>query len=142
MFVAVDETEIPGVVIVVVGVMVENHPTELLLHSRRRLCEVACELQERVVIHFRWGDGFVEQSTGSGHMQPFAVFINIEPFRGEILPFHQSELWIVQTFGKPEREGVNYVLAQIRWLAAQGNVWSIPFAIAGDVVKYLGYRVG
>ena len=59
-----------------------------------------------------------------------------------IKQFHQSEPWIVQTFGKPEREGVNYVLAQIRWLAAQGNVWSIPFAIAGDVVKYLGYRVG
>ena len=59
-----------------------------------------------------------------------------------IKQFHQSEPWIVQTFGKPEREGVNYVLAQIQWLAAQGNVWSIPFAIVGDVVKYLGYRVG
>ena len=54
MFVAVDETEIAGVVIVVVGVMVENHPSELLFHSRRRLREVACELQERVVIHFGW----------------------------------------------------------------------------------------
>ena len=47
MSVAVDETEIAGVVIVVAGVMVENHPAELLVHGCRRLCEVACELQER-----------------------------------------------------------------------------------------------
>ena len=59
-----------------------------------------------------------------------------------IKQFHQSEPWLLQTFGKPEREGVNYVLAQIQWLAAQGNVRSIPVAIAVDVVKYLGYRIG
>lgn len=52
----------------------------------------------------------------------------------KIKRFHQSEPWLLQTFGKPEREGAKYVAAQIRWLAAQGNVWSIPFVLAGDVV--------
>jgi len=89
-------------------------------------------------------DGFKTGYCGEAavyHSHDFSLVREWERSK-RIKQFHKSEPWILQTFGKPEREGLKYVFAQIRWLAAHGNLLNIPFAIAGDVVKYLGYRVG
>ena len=59
-----------------------------------------------------------------------------------IKDFHSTEPWILEVFGKPEGEGVRFVVAQIKWLLARGELLSIPSAIVSDMVKYAGYRLG
>lgn len=60
----------------------------------------------------------------------------------EIKRFHTTEAWMLKTFGKPEGEGVKFVLAQMKWLASEGHLLTIPIAFISDVVKYIGYKVG
>ena len=59
-----------------------------------------------------------------------------------IKDFHSTEPWILEVFGKPEGEGVRFVVAQMKWLLAQRELLSIPLAIVSDMVKYAGYRLG
>lgn len=56
--------------------------------------------------------------------------------------FHKTEEWLLQTFGKPEGEGVKFVIAQIRYLIKQGFWMNIPTAVLQDMVKFIGYKAG
>ena len=60
----------------------------------------------------------------------------------EIKQFHNSEPWLLETFGRPEGEGVKFLLAQIEYLAGNGYLLTIPVAIIQDIIKFLGYKVG
>lgn len=60
----------------------------------------------------------------------------------EIKKFHKSEIWLLETFGKPEGEGLRFVIQQLKYLA-QCGFWSmIPVAVLQDLVKFLGYKAG
>jgi len=55
--------------------------------------------------------------------------------------FHARESWILQEFGKPEGEGLRFVLSEIRYLWEHAR-WLIPESFLRAGLKYLGYRLG
>ena len=59
-----------------------------------------------------------------------------------IKEFHESEEWLLKTFGKPEGEGLKFVIQQLKYLAQCGFWPMIPVAILQDMVKYIGYKAG
>jgi len=59
----------------------------------------------------------------------------------EIKSFHDSEPWLLQTFGKPEGEGIKYVYKEMQWLIKQGFWYMIPSAIVHNAIKFIGYKV-
>lgn len=59
-----------------------------------------------------------------------------------IKKFHESEAWLLKTFGKPEGEGVKYVIQQVKYLIRLGYWAKVPVAILQDMVKYIGYKAG
>ena len=89
---AADEAEVFGVVVLVVGKDVEGHPAEHGFHLARVLGEVACEVQQGLVVQFRVVDGLVEQGAGGGHMEAFAM-VEVEASRGKIFAFKKFEVW-------------------------------------------------
>ena len=60
----------------------------------------------------------------------------------EIKKFHDAEPWLLQTFGKPEGEGVKFVMNQFQWLIDQGYWYMIPSAVLHNAVKFIGYKMG
>ena len=60
----------------------------------------------------------------------------------DIKRFHRSEPWMLKTFGKPEGEGVKFVLAQMKWLMNFGYYYCLPVAILQDLVRFVGYKFG
>lgn len=60
----------------------------------------------------------------------------------EIKKFHVSEPWLLQTFGKPEGEGVKFLCCEIKWLIQQGYWYMLPAAFLHNAVKFLGYKMG
>ena len=90
--VAEKETEVACVVVVIVGIVVEDHSPELLFYCLGRLGKVTCQLQQAMVVHLRRCYGLVEQSAGGGHVEAVALLVDVETSRGEIFAFHQPEL--------------------------------------------------
>ena len=56
--------------------------------------------------------------------------------------FHKQEQWLLETFGKPEGEGLKYVVNEARYLLKNGKWCYLPIAFAHNFVKFLGYKVG
>lgn len=56
--------------------------------------------------------------------------------------FHRQEAWMLKVFGKPESEGLRFVVNEAKWLIANGYGWMVPVAFVHNVVKYLGYKLG
>jgi rhamnosyltransferase len=54
---------------------------------------------------------------------------------------HAREKWLLETFGKAEGSGKEFVLSELRYLS-QNAPWLIPAALMRTVLKYLGYRLG
>lgn len=52
---------------------VEAHPSELLLHLNRVLRQESSQLQQGVIIHLGWKDGFVQQTGSRSNMQALAI---------------------------------------------------------------------
>lgn len=55
--------------------------------------------------------------------------------------FHAREEWILREFGKPEGEGLRFLLSELRYLW-QHAPWLIPESFLRAGLKYLGYRLG
>jgi len=56
--------------------------------------------------------------------------------------FHQTEAWILRSFGKVEGEGMRYVKSEFNYLLAH-NAWGeIPEFFVRNAMKYLGYKLG
>lgn len=55
--------------------------------------------------------------------------------------FHARENWILREFGKPEGEGLRFLLSEIRYLRERAP-WLIPESFVRAALKYLGYRLG
>lgn len=54
---------------------------------------------------------------------------------------HAREKWLLETFGKAEGRGKEFVLSELHYLS-QNAPWLIPAALMRTVLKYLGYRLG
>jgi len=54
---------------------------------------------------------------------------------------HAREKWLLDTFGKAEGKGKEFVLSELHYLS-QNAPWLIPAALVRTVLKYLGYRLG
>lgn len=59
----------------------------------------------------------------------------------EIKCFHKSEPWLLEVFGKPEGEGVKFVISEVKYLIKQGKGFLIPAALLNNIIKLLGYIV-
>jgi rhamnosyltransferase len=60
----------------------------------------------------------------------------------DIGAFHRIERWILNTFGNPRGEGINYVISEIKYLIHNGKHHLIFEAMLKSVGKYLGYEMG
>lgn len=60
----------------------------------------------------------------------------------EIKKFHNSEPWLLQTFGKPEGEGFKFVFSQLQWLINKRCWYMLPSAFLHNVVKFISYKMG
>ena len=60
----------------------------------------------------------------------------------EIKKFHNSEPWLLQTFGKPEGEGFKFVFSQLQWLIDKRCWYMLPSAFLHDAVKFVSYKMG
>ena len=60
----------------------------------------------------------------------------------DIGAFHRIERWILNTFGGPRGEGINYVISEIKYLMHNRKHHLIPGSMVKSMVKYLGYEMG
>ena len=56
--------------------------------------------------------------------------------------FHKCEEWILDEFGKPEGEGMKYVLSEIHYLLNNGAWYLLPEFLIRNGMKYSGYLLG
>ncbi|MDA8433921.1 MAG: glycosyltransferase [Nitrospiraceae bacterium] len=56
--------------------------------------------------------------------------------------FHSSERWLLETFGRPEGEGMQFIKSGVRYLAAEGKPWLVPQFLMRACLKYAGYALG
>jgi len=55
--------------------------------------------------------------------------------------FHAREPWIRQQFGKAEREGLKFVISEIKYLSRHA-FWRIPESMLRTILRYIGFRLG
>jgi GT2 family glycosyltransferase len=79
-------------------------------------------------------DAIVRHSHDYSVLQEFKRYFDIGVF-------HARELWILESFGKPEGEGMRFALSELRYLADKAP-WRIPESVIRTGFKYLGYKLG
>lgn len=55
---------------------------------------------------------------------------------------HRNESWLLEEFGKPEGEGLKYVLSEFRYLISHKKSPLIFYALFRNYTKYIGYKLG
>ena len=55
---------------------------------------------------------------------------------------HHNESWLLREFGKPEGEGLKYVLSEFRFLISNKKSPLILYSIVRNFFKYFGYKLG
>ncbi len=56
--------------------------------------------------------------------------------------FHKTENWLLEEFGGPEKEGVKYMLSEMRFLLTNRLPHLIPQSILRGILKFAGYKLG
>lgn len=56
--------------------------------------------------------------------------------------FHRQESWIIQTFKRPTRAGINFVQSELKYLWQTKNAHRIPHAVLSTIIKYGAYQIG
>ena len=79
-------------------------------------------------------DAQVYHSHGYTVLQEFKRYFDIGVM-------HQDQSWILDTFGKPEGEGMRFIRSELSYLAKTAP-WMIPQAVARTFAKYAGYKLG
>lgn len=54
---------------------------------------------------------------------------------------HRDQSWILDSFGKPEVEGLRFMRSELSYLGKTAP-WLIPKAFVGIFAKYVGYKLG
>ena len=60
----------------------------------------------------------------------------------DIGTFHKREKWILDTFGKPEGEGLRYIKSEFQFLINNNAYYLIPESLIRNFFKYFGYKLG
>ena len=55
--------------------------------------------------------------------------------------FHSHEPWIKDEFGSAEKEGVKFVISEIKYLLGHA-FWRIPEGLLRTILRYTGFRLG
>lgn len=55
--------------------------------------------------------------------------------------FHTREPWIQENYGKAGREGLRYLMSELKFLGLK-KCYLIPSSIIRNIFKYIGYRLG
>lgn len=56
--------------------------------------------------------------------------------------FHQMEHWILDEFGKPEGEGIKYIMSEFKFILKNRSIHLLPEFFVRNIMKYLGYKLG
>ena len=59
----------------------------------------------------------------------------------QIGQFHREEKWLLDTFGKAEGEGLNYVVHEMKYLINCKKYSSVFWAVIHDFVKFISYKM-
>ncbi|WP_456465463.1 glycosyltransferase family 2 protein [Desulfurobacterium sp.] len=75
------------------------------------------------------------------HSHSYSV---IQEFRRyfDVGVFHKTQFWMLETFGKPEKEGIRYVKSELKFLLDNGAFHLLPNFFFRNFAKYLGYKMG
>lgn len=82
-----------------------------------------------------------ESNASVYHSHNYSVWQEFQRYF-DIGVLHQNESWILEDFGKPEGEGLKYVLSEWRFLISNHKSFLIPYSILRNVAKYIGYKLG
>ena len=55
--------------------------------------------------------------------------------------FHKSESWILEEFGTANKDGIKYLLSELKYVALR-RPWLLPVSLALTFTKYCGYKLG
>lgn len=55
---------------------------------------------------------------------------------------HHNEPWLLEELGRPEGEGLKYVLSEFRYLISNKKSYLIFYSLLRNAVKYIGYKLG
>ncbi|WP_457568247.1 glycosyltransferase family 2 protein [Desulfurobacterium sp.] len=56
--------------------------------------------------------------------------------------FHKTQNWMLETFGKPEKEGFKYLQSEWKFLMEHGAFHLLPVFLVRNFLKYSGYKLG
>ncbi len=74
------------------------------------------------------------------HSHNYNLFEEYTRYR-EIGRFHKNNRWLINKFGKPESEGLKYIISEVRYLFNIKKIY-IPLAFIKTIFKYIGYKIG
>ena len=75
------------------------------------------------------------------HSHNYTAFEEFERYF-DIGVFHRMESWILDEFGKAEREGFRYLKSELQYLSKSRRIHLIPESILRIGLKYAGYKLG
>ncbi|OMH40825.1 glycosyltransferase family 2 protein [Desulfurobacterium indicum] len=75
------------------------------------------------------------------HSHSYSVFQEFRRYF-DIGVFHRTQAWMLDTFGKPEKEGLKYVKSELKFLLNQKALYFLPKFLLKNLAKYVGYKVG
>ena len=75
------------------------------------------------------------------HSHSYTVFEEFKRYF-DIGVFHKCESWILESFGKPEGEGMRYIKSEVKYLLDNGALYLLPEWFIRNSMKYLGYKLG
>lgn len=74
------------------------------------------------------------------HSHNYTIFQEFKRYF-DVGVLHLRQRWLIESFGKPEGEGIKFMLAELKYLIKDAPIY-IPESILRTGVKYLGYRLG
>ncbi len=81
------------------------------------------------------GDACVQHSHNYSLKEEFKRYFDIGVF-------HNKQQWLLETFGAPEKAGIEFAIGQTSFLIKRKQSYLIPYSILSLTLKYLGYRLG
>lgn len=75
------------------------------------------------------------------HSHSYTIFQEFKRYF-DIGVFHSMESWLLDTFGKPEGEGMRYIKSEFYLLYAQKAWLLLPVFFMRNSMKWLGYQLG
>jgi len=75
------------------------------------------------------------------HSHSYTIWLEFKRYF-DIGVFHREENWILEEFGKAEKEGMRYVKSELAFLKNLKAYHLIPISFIRNIAKYFGYKLG